>query len=314
MKNVILTLLSFTGICLVAQNFPGAVGDPTSTAVFKSDARVDYWLADSVKIERGLIDASDPSLGQVTYGDDHFALGQSDPQVVSLGDGGQATYVLSNPISDIEGFDFAVFENAFDNHFLELAFVEVSTDGETFVRFVNQSNTDTDTQTGGFAATDTRNVNNLAGKYRAQYGTPFDLNELEDSLSIDINNINYIRIIDVVGSIDPAYGTKDSYGNFINDPWPTPFNSSGFDLDAVAVLKPSPLSVLENNIESYYNSSLEQVVFSKEIDRVEVSNVLGQKIAIEQNVKELNLSDFQDRILILVCTIQGETSKIKIVK
>ena len=47
-------------------------------------------------------------------------------------------------------------------------------------------------------------------------------------------------MVDVVGSIDPMYGTRDSLGNLINDPWPTPFATGGFDLDAVAVLQPAP--------------------------------------------------------------------------
>jgi hypothetical protein len=39
-----------------------------------------------------------------------------------------------------------------------------------------------------------------------------------------------------VGSLNPSYGTKDALGRFINDPWPTAFESGGFDLDAVGVM------------------------------------------------------------------------------
>lgn len=45
-----------------------------------------------------------------------------------------------------------------------------------------------------------------------------------------------MRLIDVVGNIDSEYATYDSGGNPVNDPWPTPFASSGFDLDAVGVI------------------------------------------------------------------------------
>jgi hypothetical protein len=62
------------------------------------------------------------------------------------------------------------------------------------------------------------------------------LYELTDSAGLDINNILFIRITDVVGSVDPLTGSRDSGGRLINDPWPTPFESSGFDLDAVALL------------------------------------------------------------------------------
>jgi hypothetical protein len=156
--------------------------------------------------------------------------------VVSLGDGGSATLTFDIPIVNGNGYDFAVYENSFGDAFLELAFVEVSSDGVRFVRFPATSLTQTEVQTGGNGSTDPTMINNLAGKFRMGYGTPFDLEELRDSTGIDINNINYVRVVDVVGSIDPQYGTRDSEGRIINDPWPTPGNSSGFDLDGVAVL------------------------------------------------------------------------------
>jgi hypothetical protein len=67
------------------------------------------------------------------------------------------------------------------------------------------------------------------------YGTPFDLNDFKDTPDFP-TTINYVKIIDVIGSIDHRWGTKDSYGKLINDPWPTNFASSGFDLDAVGVI------------------------------------------------------------------------------
>lgn len=280
MRNILFYTLVCASISIpsFSQNFPGPVGDVSTTAIFKDDARVDYWLEDSVQITRGFVDISNPSLGHVTYGDVEYALGESDPNVISLGDGGQAIYVLSNPIFDQDGDDFAVFENAFDNHFLEFAFVEVSTDGENYVRFPNQSNTDVDEQTGSFGASYTEYVNNLAGKYRAQYGTPFDLHDLSDSLSIDITSINYIRIVDVVGSINPTYASYDSYGNIINDPWPTPFNSSGFDLDAVAILQPVELNLNEWSNEFYFENN--QLFLSHSITNLEcqIFDMSGKQI------------------------------------
>ena len=157
--------------------------------------------------------------------------------VVSLGDGGSATLTFERPIKNGDGYDFAVYENSFNDSFLELAVVEVSTDGEHFVRFPATSLTQTDYQiTDNNGGVDPTFINNLAGKYRVGYGTPFDLDELRDSANIDINNINYVRVIDVVGSIDPQYGTYDAFGHLINDPFPTITYSAGFDLDGVAVL------------------------------------------------------------------------------
>ncbi len=94
---------------------------------------------------------------------------------------------------------------------------------------------------GTFAAIDPTNVHNLAGKHVNNQGmwlgTPFDLDDLSQdqevqSGSVDLSNINYVRIIDVVGN----GSTFDSQANPIYDPYPTGFAAGGFDLDAVAVL------------------------------------------------------------------------------
>jgi hypothetical protein len=58
-----------------------------------------------------------------------------------------------------------------------------------------------------------------------------------------------VRVVDVVGSIDPAYARRDSDGRIVNDPWPTDFpiiGNGGFDLDAIGVfhLVPEPNTAL----------------------------------------------------------------------
>jgi hypothetical protein len=176
------------------------------------------------------LNIANPSLGTVSSGTEQDACGiAGDAGLLSLGDAGIAILQFSTPITNGNGPDFAVFENAFNNTFLELAFVEVSSDGQNFVRFPSFSNNDTSFQIGPFGASDASKIHNLAGKYRAGYGTPFDLEELKDSTNIDINNISYVKIIDVVGSILPDYCSRDSRGIIINDPWSTPFNEGGFD-------------------------------------------------------------------------------------
>jgi hypothetical protein len=163
-----------------------------------------------------------------------MALGKSG--VVSLGDGGIATLTFSAAIFNGEGFDFAIFENSFSDDFLELAHVEVSSDGINFFRFPSVSLSPSDVQVESFGLLDATQIYNLAGKYRLFYGTPFDLQDLANELGLDINSMTHVRIIDVVGSILPEFATYDSQGNIINDPWPTPFPTSGFDLDAVGVI------------------------------------------------------------------------------
>lgn len=225
-------------------SFCGAVDTPGCTAIRYDSSIIAAWATGCV-VERGPVDIVDPDGPRVRYGTDSMGIGPAGTittNAVSLGDGGIATLTFAEPIRNVAGPDFAVFENSFNDNFLELAFVEVSTDGVRFVRFPATSLTPTDVQTGTNGSTDPTLINNLAGKYRIGYGTPFDLNELRDSAGIDINNINYVRLVDVVGTIDPLYATRDAKGRKVNDPYPTRdtiWASGGFDLTGVAVLRPS---------------------------------------------------------------------------
>lgn len=243
---------------LSAQFAPPA-GVTGSTAIpAESDLFVNWAV--EVDVERGWQNIEDQSLGVTEIGTTESALGMpNDPDVVSLGDGGMATLTFDLPIRNGEGFDFAVFENSFDGIFLELAFVEVSSDGENFVRFPATSNTQTDEPIGSFGWIDATQINNLAGKYQSLYGTPFDLEELAGIAELDIEKITHIRLIDVVGSLDEMYASYDQNGNAINDPFPTPFPSGGFDLDAVGVIHQSSTTTIQNtdkqplNLNTYPN-------------------------------------------------------------
>ena len=295
-----------------------AYGGPyASTAIYKGNSAFVAW-ATGVTVERGPQDISNPGLGYASYGSDANALGPAEGtafDVVSLGDGGAATLTFANPITNGAGYDFAVFENGFSiaggDEFLELAFVEVSSDGINFFGFESVSLTATNVQvvqTGGMGSLDATDIYNLAGKYQRGYGTPFDLEELKDVNGLlDVNSVTHVRIIDVVGYVEPAdfsgdgivnfidygmffeaylseddsnnwnedcdifrllvedeipyydppngfidmvdfhvftekwlveneFSSCDSIGHQINDPWPTPFHNSGFDLDAVGVI------------------------------------------------------------------------------
>lgn len=216
-----------------------AAGEPNSTAIHMDDPNFVGW-ATGIVVQRGYIRISDPSLGFVSYGSDANALGQADGDsygVVSLGDSGTATVTFDYPITNEQGYDFAVFENAITDNFLELGYVEVSSNGTNFFRFDSVSLTQTNSQVGSFGSVDTTEVNNLAGKYYQGYGTPFDMEELTDvNPLLDVNYVTHVRITDVVGCIQDAYARYDSGGNKINDPWSTPFATGGFDLDAVGVI------------------------------------------------------------------------------
>ena len=219
--------------------FCGAVGTEGCNAIAQDSSAIVAW-ATGVELTRGPQMISNPNSPMASFGTDSNAIGQATANntmaAVSLGDGGSALITFEHPIRNGEGPDFAVFENSFGDSFLELAFVEVSTDGERFVRFPATSLTQTQTQTGETGSTDPTKINNLAGKFRIGYGTPFDLAELADSTGIDIDSIVYVRLVDVVGSIDPQYASYDAFGHIVNDPWPTNFAACGFDLTGVAVM------------------------------------------------------------------------------
>ena len=240
--------------------FCGIVGSEGCNAIAGNSSDIKAWATGCV-VERGLQNIANPDGPRATFGDETMAIGPVDMgdnlSVVSLGDAGVATLTFDHPITNGEGPDFAVFENSFGDYFLELAFVEVSSDGEHFFRFAATSLTQTETQVGGMGSLDPTYINNLAGKFRFGYGTPFDLEELADVEGLDVNNVTHVRLVDVVGSIDPEYATYDAEGRIINDPWPTLAAGSGFDLDGVAVLhrantedidvaEPTALSVYPN--------------------------------------------------------------------
>jgi hypothetical protein len=234
---IISTLLLLAGSTSPAQQIPDDSGP-----VRHNSKSITGW-ATVCTVQRGYVRIDDQSLGYASTGLPADATGMADNIVVSLGDGGVAVVGFNESLKNNPGPDFAVYENSFDGRYLELALVEVSTDSLRWVRFPSVSHIPVEIQTGGFGTTDPDKIHNLAGKYQVMFGTPFNLDDVADSAGIDINNINYVRIIDVVGSVNPLWCSRDANGNIINDPWPTPFPQSGFDLDAVAILDASILGV-----------------------------------------------------------------------
>ena len=232
------------------------VGQPGSLGIANTSPLFTEWASSVVSFTRGPQDISNPNSPPASVGAPSSVIGAdgSGAGVVSLGDGGSITVGFDRPIVNGAGADFAVFENGFLTGgaglaYLELAFVDVSSDGVNFFRFPSVSLTQTTTQVGGFGSLDASNLHDLAGKYIAGYGTGFDLGELVGvSPLLDIDHVVDVRITDVVGSINPLYGTRDSLGNLINDPFTTPFASSGFDLTGVGVINavavPEPSSGL----------------------------------------------------------------------
>lgn len=238
MRVFVLLYIICSSLPAVAQYAPQA-GVAGSTAISKNDSRIVAWAA-TCTVERGWLDVADKQQGRASLGEDANATGKADNNIVSLGDSGVAVLTFPAPLYNGPGADFAVFENGFPNPdnpeeaFLEFAFVEVSSDGVNYTRFPASSLTDTPQVPVAGVFMNARKVHNLAGKYISNYGTPFELDELQNVPGLDVNNITHLRLVDVIGSL--TYGTTDKDGNPINDPYPSAIPSCGFDLDGVAAL------------------------------------------------------------------------------
>ena len=247
--------------------------DPATTAIHMSSNSIVSWADAYTDMIYGSNVAAEWMTPGKALGP---ALGTVD-DIVSLGRGGSIVLSFPDGISDGPGPDFAVFENSFDDSFLELAYVEVSSDGTNFIRFPNYSYTPDPVS--GFGTVQTRLLFGFAGKYRREYGTPFDLYELQLAYdaalagqtdfseaytsgltnsfpAVDLSRITHVRLVDVVGD---GTTSRDCRGYPVFDPYPTSI-SAGFDLEAIGVMHEaeSPvLSVLDTNgvfvFECYFN-------------------------------------------------------------
>ncbi|NOZ85544.1 MAG: hypothetical protein GXP49_04650 [Deltaproteobacteria bacterium] len=212
----------------VVRRFPPSAGNKGTTAVDMHSKAITGWASRVVSYKPG------KALDQA-WTDTSKAIGPAQgnsDDVLSLGRGGSVVVQFEPPIHDGPGFDLGIFENSFNDTFLELAFVDVSTDGRHFVSF-DTAYLGTD-PVGPYGSQSAGMIQGLAGKYRQGYATPFDLALLKNKTEVllgevDIGEIHYVRLRDVVGD----GRTKDSFGNAIYDPFPTK-GSAGFDLDAVA--------------------------------------------------------------------------------
>lgn len=314
-KNLILFFLLLAKISF--SQFAPPAGHTGTTAVHKDSIAVVNWAGVVYDFKRGASDIANGWTVLASFGDSTEALGYAQgnsTNVVSLGDSGYITLQFTYPIMNGAGNDFAVFENSFSDDYLEFAFVEVSTDGINFVRFPSVSLTDATVQTDTYQNSNTELVHNLAGKFKQGYGTPFDLEDLVDSSGIDLDSIWYVRIVDVVGTIDPLYASFDSEGNIINDPYPTDFAAGGFDLDGVGVINENNIYATQESIEQnlfniYPNPSDGNffITTSNENFTIEIFDASGKSIYFEEKVLmgSLELSEFQSGIYFVRITFEN---------
>jgi len=227
-----LALGTFEAVYRVAPSLPRIADDDGAIAL--DDRRIVGWAT-------GWVDYRVGTDVEQRYRVPEEALGPAGGDALAtavLGNGGEITLTFDVPISDGPGPDLAVFENAIDPGFLELARVSVSTDGVAFAEL------DTlylgETPLAAFDTHDAGLIEGFAGKYPLSWGTPVDLALLRyhpavQVGAVDLDDIRYVRVRDVIGD-----GSElDSFGHAVFDPTPTVM-TGGFDLDAIAVLRESP--------------------------------------------------------------------------
>ncbi len=266
--------------------FCAAASQTPTTAIAHDDPRFVDWASGWKDVSYGANCAEE-------WRTPHLACGKAGTSVfdiVCLGDGGSITMTFDNAIRDGEGFDFAVFENSFDEKFLELAYVEVSSDGVNFVRFPSLSfmipgfedfeyGDPPPIGSSGSENADARLVYNLASKYSIGNGHPFDLAELKYAYDfamsaectfsdeyknhiiqnypkLNVQNVKYVRIVDIIGD----GRNRDSEGYPICDPCNC-VGSAGFDLDAIGVINSAKNSSLKTQTITF--EPLEPMQYNK---------------------------------------------------
>ena len=285
MKFALISLFVIASLSISAQGPFAPQANQLGTSAIHTDSSVFVAWASKVDVQRGKQDIAIHNFDTTTVGNWIQCIGKAEGTVVSLGDSGVATLQFDGLVYNGIGPDFAVFENAFNHTFLELAFVEVSSNGIDFYRFSSHSLTDTTLPVGSFGEINPSQIHNLAGKYTVNYGTPFDLSDLDSVSQLDVNAISHIRIVDVVGSLNSNHTQRDSRGRKINDQYPTPFPSGGFDLDAVGVIYMKGVSLFETKDQlsfSIYPNPSNGVFYvsSKEYEKLqfELRDMLGRPI------------------------------------
>lgn len=332
-KNLFLILLFLVlnNLCL-AQKFNG-----DGIAIHKDSSVIVSWAVSAI-VERGYINIADTTQtytergitsNKAFQGSIENVIGKANGLFLSLGDGGHIILEFGKPITNGPGPDFAVFENIIFTPpnqpylgFVELAFVEVSSDGINYERFPAISQQPYEKQIGTFDTLDFRLFKNFAGVYPVFYGYPFDLDDIPGEV-VDKSKITHVKIIDVVGNIDTKYARLDSQGNIINDPWPTPFATCGFDLDAVGVIhelggssttdfitQPN-ISIFPNPAKDYIHVQSDELIES--IKLVDISGKEIREYPTYNYEHRINIENINSGIYLLIVKTKNDIFSKKII-
>lgn len=193
MKQIFFFVVSFLLIFSIAQGSFALDVDVTKKMAIVAAISVFMLWAKNCGIYREYEDIAVIPLVEASFGRAYNVFGESGTNgLLSLGDGDMATLIFSEPIGNKNRRDFAIFENAFSNTFLELGFVEVSSDETNHTCFSSFPEVQIAKHVDGFGETDATMINTFAGKYRTLFGAPFALIG-ETNQQIQIQNHKKIR-------------------------------------------------------------------------------------------------------------------------
>ena len=324
MKKILFLVLSCLTGGLSAQ-FAPAAPHPDSEAILKDDARILSW-ATSAHSVRGFINIQDTTRtftfqdktsNRATFGADSLVLGKKfgPGDLLCLGDSGYVTLGFEKAIANGAGPDFAVFENGFKlgsdtSYYLELAFVEVSSDGLNFFRFPSISLTQTENQISDADGLNPSKLHNLAGKLPFRQGVAFDLDEIQDDPKLDKNNVQFVRVVDAIGAINNK-SSVDAEGNVVNDPFPTPYHTGGFDLMAVAVLNQKSEERIFALAGNPLTSSDNIRIFGPEIKEGAILNLSGD-VLLAFSGNSIHSQTLKPGIYLLRCKAENNSETLKL--
>jgi hypothetical protein len=169
--------------------------------------------------------------------------GAGSMDVLALGDGGSIVLAFrDNLVRNGPGTDLIVFENPFYaggsplNVYSEVAFVEVSQDGDTFFRFGNDYDPE------GTPINNPVNWSGFAGVHPvlSNSGNGIDPTDPDvaggDQFDLEELGLEWIRYVRIIDTNEPPNSAEDDDGDEIYDPGMPSGTTAGFDLDAIAAV------------------------------------------------------------------------------
>ena len=146
--------------------------------------------------------------------------------------------------------------------------------------------------------------------------------DIANDALLNKQSITHVKVIDVVGSIQNQYCSRDANNHKINDPWPTGWGNGGFDLDAVGVIHQQAVGINElelRNISIYPNPATDMLYVNLPSTNysVEVINLMGEVVLKSENKSNttfIEINNLKSGVYFLTISSEGQQKQMKFVK